>query len=71
MNIAFLLNVTAVRAVIQAVRMLIYLMIRNALMLFAVKIKALKGVDSAIKRITVISDFSVLVKMMQKRMLYT
>ncbi len=67
----FLLNVTAVRAIIQAVLMLIYLMIRSALMLFAVKTKVLTAVGNVIKQTLATSDFSVRVKMMRKRMLYT
>lgn len=41
MNIVFLLNVTGVKAIIQAVLMQIYLMIKSVQMLFVVKTKAL------------------------------
>ncbi len=59
-NTAFLLNVKGVKAKIQAVLTLIYLIIKSALMLFAVKVKILMAVGNAIKYLIAISDFSVL-----------
>ena len=67
----FLLNVMAVKAIIQAVLMKICLKIRNVLMLFAVKAKTLTAVGNVKMWQTVKQAFLIQAKTMQKLMLYT